>query len=140
MYLRNDEGKEIGVRRNVPLCSKVATSNWKAEQMLHALISKTLELRQKTSPSMVPDETVTFRCFVEMRCLPIQGDTRSLAYRKINTLRIKHYLVQHFGRIPLNQIGHPGSEPDSTIWPQSLGSRSPSPRGSPRTRPHPPGC
>jgi hypothetical protein len=31
--------------------------------------------------------------------------TRSPAYRKIDTFEIKHYLVEHFGRIPLSQLG-----------------------------------
>jgi hypothetical protein len=52
--------------------------------MLHALISKILELRQKTSPSIVTDETVTFRCFVEKRCLPIKEGTWSPAYRDLS--------------------------------------------------------
>jgi hypothetical protein len=38
VYLHNDEGKEMG--RDVPLCSKAATSKWKTEQMQHALILK----------------------------------------------------------------------------------------------------
>jgi hypothetical protein len=29
----------------------------------------------------------------------------SPAYRKINTYEIKHYLVGHFGRVPLMQLG-----------------------------------
>src|SRR5580704_17359122 len=81
VYLRNDEGKEVGKRRNVPLCPKAGTPKWKAEQMLHALILKDTGTPAKTSPGVVPDETVTFRWFVEERYLPMREGTWSPAYR-----------------------------------------------------------
>lgn len=105
VYLRNEGGKEVGKRRNVPLCPKAGTPKWKAEQMLHALILKETGTPAKVTPGIVPDETVTFRWFVEERYLPMREGTWSPAYRKINTFEIKHYLVEHFGRIPLNQLG-----------------------------------
>ena len=105
VYLRNEEGKEVGKRRNVPLCPKAGTPKWKAEEMLHALILQDTGVPAKTSPGIVPDETVTFQWFVAERYLPMREGTWSPAYRKINTFEIKHYLVEHFGRIPLNQLG-----------------------------------
>jgi integrase len=105
VYLRNEEGKEVGKRRNIPLCPKAGTPKWKAEQMLHALILKDTGVPAQTSPGIIPDETVTFRWFVEERYLPMRQATWSPAYRKINTFEIKHYLVKHFGRISLNQLG-----------------------------------
>jgi hypothetical protein len=59
----------------------------------------------QTSPGIIPDESITFRWFVEERYLPMREGTWSPAYRKINTFEIKHYLVVHFGRIPFSQIG-----------------------------------
>ena len=87
VYLRNEEGKEVGKRRNVPLCPKAGTPKWKAEEMLHALILKDTGVPAKTSPGIVPDETVTFQWFVEERYLPMRQGTWSPAYRKINTYR-----------------------------------------------------
>ena len=40
VYSRNEEGKEVGRRRNIPLCPKSGTPKWKVEQMLHSLILK----------------------------------------------------------------------------------------------------
>lgn len=48
VYLRNEEGKEVGKRRNVPLCPKAGTPKWQAEQMLHALILKETGTPAKT--------------------------------------------------------------------------------------------
>ena len=64
VYLRNEEGKEVGKRRNVPLCPKAGTPKWKAEEMLHALILQETGVPAKTSPGVIPDETVTFQWFV----------------------------------------------------------------------------
>ena len=51
------------------------------------------------------DDSVTFQWFVEECYLPMRQETWSPAYRKINSYEIKHYLVEHFGRIPLGQLG-----------------------------------
>jgi integrase len=104
VYLRNEEGKEVGKRRNVPLCPKAGTPKWKAEQMLHTIILNETGVPAKTSSS-IPDESVTFRWFVEERYIPMREGTWSPAYRKINSYEIKHYLVEHFGRIALGKLG-----------------------------------
>jgi|UPI00047E67F2 integrase len=103
-YLRNEEGKEVGKRRNVPLCPKANTPKWKAEQMLHALILKETGVPAKDS-SAVATESVTFRWFVEERYLPMRQGSWSPAYRKINTYEIHHYLIGQFGRVPLEKMG-----------------------------------
>jgi integrase len=105
VYLRTEEGKEVGKRRNVPLYPKAGTPKWKAEQMLHALILKDTGSPAKISPGIVADGAVTFRWFVEERYIPMRQGTWSPAYRKINTFEIKHYLVEQFGRIPLKNLG-----------------------------------
>jgi integrase len=104
VYLRNEEGKEIGKRRNTPLCPKAGTPKWKAKQMLYALILNKTGVPAKTS-SAISDESVTFRWFVEKRYIPMRENTWNPAYRKINSYEIKHYLVEHFGRIALGQLG-----------------------------------
>jgi integrase len=104
VYLRNEEGKEVGKRRNIPLCPKAGTPKWKAEQMLHTIILNETGVPARTS-SAIPDESVTFRWFVEERYIPMREGTWSPAYRKIHTYEIKHYLVEHFGRIALGQLG-----------------------------------
>ena len=49
VYFRNEEGKEVGKRRNIPLCPKAGTPKWKAEQMLHALILNETGVPAKTA-------------------------------------------------------------------------------------------
>lgn len=111
VYSRNEEGKEVGLRRNVPICPKAGTPKWKAEEMLHSVILSETGMPAATKGSRVeaaqsaPNDTGTFRWFVEERYLPMRQGSWSPAYRKINTYEIRHYLVEHFGRIPLGQIG-----------------------------------
>ena len=94
VYFRNESGKEVGKRRNVPLCPKAGTPKWKAEQMLHTIILNETGVAAKTS-SITADEFVTFRWFVEERYLPMRQGAWSPAYRKINSYEIEHYLVNH---------------------------------------------
>ena len=104
VYFRDETGKEVGKRRNVPLCPKAGTTKWKAEQMLHALILKETGMPAKTGGA-IEDDSVTFRWFVGERYLPMRQGAWSPAYRRINSYEINHYLVEHFGRIPLGQLG-----------------------------------
>jgi integrase len=104
VYLRNEEGKEVGKRRNIPLCPKAGTPKWKAEQKLHAIILNETGVPAKITPG-ISDDSATFRWFVEERYIPMRQGSWSPAYRKINTYEIKHYLVGHFGRVPLIQLG-----------------------------------
>jgi hypothetical protein len=50
VYFRDEKGKEVGKRRNVPICPKAGTTKWKAEEMLHALILKDTPLCVGDSP------------------------------------------------------------------------------------------
>jgi integrase len=72
--------------------------------MLHAIILNETGVPAKTIPA-ISDDSATFRWFVEERYIPMRQGAWSPAYRKINTYEIKHYLVEHFGRIPLGQLG-----------------------------------
>ena len=106
VYSLNEEGKEAGKRRNVPLCPKAGTPKWKAEQMLHALILKETGVPAQTSDAAATaNESITFRQFVEERYIPMRQGAWSPAYRKTNLYGIQHYLVEHFGRVPLNKLG-----------------------------------
>jgi hypothetical protein len=104
VYLRNEEGKEVGKRRHIPLCPKAGTPKWKAEQKLHAIILNETGVPAKMAPG-IPDDSATFRWFVEERYILMRQGSWSPAYRKINTYEIKHYLVGHFGRIPMAKLG-----------------------------------
>jgi integrase len=104
VYVRNEDGKEVGKRRNIPLCPKAGTPKWKAEQMLHVLILNETGVPAKTA-NAVDGEAVTFRWFVEERYIPMRQGSWSPAYRKINIYEIRHYLVDNFGRIPMGQLG-----------------------------------
>ena len=104
VYFRDERGKEVGKRRNVPICPKAGITKWKAEEMLHALILKDTGMPAKMA-SAIEDDSVTFRWFVGERYLPMRQGAWSPAYRRINSYEINHYLVEQFGRIPLGQIG-----------------------------------
>src|ERR1017187_7046158 len=104
VYFRDERGKEVGKRRNVPLCPKAGTTKWKAEEMLHALILKETGMPAKMAGA-IEDDSVTFRWFVGERYLPMRQGAWSPAYLRINSYEINHYLVGHFGRIPLGQLG-----------------------------------
>jgi len=67
---------------------------------LRALIPKETGVPAKTDGA-IEDDSVTFRWFVLERYLPMRQGAWSPAYRRINSYEIKHYLVGHFGRIPL---------------------------------------
>jgi hypothetical protein len=104
VYLRDENGKEVGRRRNIPLCPKAGTPKWKAEQMLHAIILNETGVPAKTTTT-IADDSATFRWFVEERYILMRQSAWSQAYRKINSYEIRHYLVDRFGRIPLGQLG-----------------------------------
>ena len=70
VYFRNETGKEVGKRRNVPLCPKAGTTKWKAQEMLHALILKETGMPAKMAGA-IEDDSVTFRWFVGERYLQI---------------------------------------------------------------------
>jgi integrase len=72
--------------------------------MLHALILKETGKPAKMAGA-IEDDSVTFRWFVGERYLPMREGAWSPAYRRINSYEINHYIVEHFGRIPLGQLG-----------------------------------
>jgi hypothetical protein len=71
VYLRNEEGKEVGKRRHIPRCPKAGTPKWKAEQKLHAIILSETGAPAKIPPG-IPDNSATFRWFVEERYIPMR--------------------------------------------------------------------
>jgi hypothetical protein len=104
VYLRNKEGKEVSKRRNIALCPKANTQKWKAEQMLHGIILKETAVPARNSTA-IPDDSVTFRWFVQERYIPMRQGGWSPAYKKTNTYEIEHYLISHFGRLRLQNWG-----------------------------------
>jgi hypothetical protein len=104
VYLRNKEGKEVNKRRNIALCPKANTPKWKAEQILHGIILKETAVPARTSTA-IPDDSVTFRWFVQERYIPMRQGSWSPAYKKTNTYEIEHYLISHFGRLRLRELG-----------------------------------
>lgn len=104
VYVRNEQGKEVSKRRNVPLCPKANSPKWKAEQMLHNIILKETAVPAKMSRP-TPDGSVTFRWFVEERYIPMRQGSWSPAYKNTNLYELDHYLCSHFGRVPLKDLG-----------------------------------
>jgi integrase len=104
IYIRDQEGKEVSKRRNIPLCPKANTPKWKVQQMLNAIILKETAVPARTT-AVLPDDSATFRWFVQERYIPMRQGGWSPAYKKTNTYEIEHYLVSHFGRVPLRELG-----------------------------------
>src|ERR1700690_696984 len=103
IYGKDQDGKEVRRHRNVRVCPKANTPKWKAEQLLREIILK--EAGASVSPrTLLSDDSVTFRWFVNERYIPIRQGKWSPAYRKTNTYQLKHYLVSQFGDLPLRKL------------------------------------
>ena len=103
VYRKDRQGKEVRRQRNVALCPKANTPKWKAEQMLKEIILKETEGAGPT-PTLPPDDSVTFRWFVKERYIPMRRGSWSPAYKKTNTYNLEHYLIEHFGDLPLRNL------------------------------------
>lgn len=103
IYGKDQEGKEVRKHRNVAICKKAEAPKWKAEQMLREIILK--ETRGAgIKAALVPDDTLTFRWFVQQRYIPMRQGSWSPAYKKTNTYQLDHYLVSAFGDFPLSKL------------------------------------
>lgn len=103
VYRKDQNGKEVRRQRNVRICPKANTPKWKAEQMLQEIILKESKGLGPT-PTLPPDDSVTFRWFVKQRYIPMRQGGWSPAYKKTNTYQLEHYLVSHFGDLPLRNL------------------------------------
>jgi hypothetical protein len=103
VYRKDQNGKEIRKQRNVRICPKANTPKWKAEQMLQEIIAKETKGVGPT-PTLPPDDSMSFRWFVEQRYIPMRQGGWSPAYKETNTYQLGHYLVSHFGDLPLRNL------------------------------------
>jgi integrase len=103
VYQKDREGKEVRKQRNIKLCPKANTPKWKAEEMLRDIILKDTKGVGPT-PTLPPDDTVTFRWFVKERYIPMRRGSWSPTYKKTNTYNLEHYLIGHFGEMPLRNL------------------------------------
>ena len=97
VYQKNQDGKEVRSHRNVAICPKANTPKWKAQQMLQEVI-----VRESGGPGRVhtlpPDDSVTFRWFVNQRYIPMREGTWSPAYtdmQKHGTLKDTQGILRH---------------------------------------------
>ena len=70
-------------------------------------------------PTLPPDDSVTFRWFVKQRYIPMRQGSWSPAYKKTNTYQLDHYLVSHFGDLPLRSL----SAFESQVWLNGLAEK-----------------
>lgn len=103
VYKKDQQGKEVRRQRNVAICPKANTPKWKAEQLLQEIILKETKGVGPT-PTLPPDDSVTFRWFVKDRYIPMRRGSWSPAYKKTNTYNLEHYLIGHFGDLPLRNL------------------------------------
>lgn len=103
VYRKDENGKEVRRQRNVRICPKAGTPKWKAEQMLQEIIRKE-SCGMGPTPTLPPDDSVTFRWFVKERYIPMRQGGWSPAYKKTNTYQLDHYLVSQFGDLPLRNL------------------------------------
>jgi len=118
IYGKDQDGKEVRRHRNVRICPKANTPKWKAEQLLREIILK--EAGAADSPrTLLADDSVTFRWFVNERYIPMRRGKWSPAYRKTNTYQLEHYLVSQFGDLPLRKLDAFGIQ----IWLNGLADK-----------------
>jgi integrase len=103
VYQKDRQGKEVCKHRCIKICAKANTPKWKAEQMLKEIILKETKGVGPT-PTLPSDDSVTFRWFVRERYIPMRRGSWSPAYRKTNTYNLEHYLIEHFGDLPLRNL------------------------------------
>lgn len=103
VYRKDQNGKEIRKQRNVRICPKANTPKWKAEQILQEIILKESQGLGSTS-TLPPDDSVTFRWFVKQRYISMRQGSWSPAYKKTNAYQLEHYLISHFGDLPLRNL------------------------------------
>jgi integrase len=103
VYQKDRDGREVRKQRNIKLCPKANTTKWKAEEMLRDIILKDTKGVGPT-PTLPPDDTVTFRWFVKERYIPMRRGSWSPTYKKTNTYNLEHYLIGHFGEMPLRNL------------------------------------
>jgi integrase len=103
VYQKDREGKEVRKQRNIKLCPKANTPKWKAEEKLRDIILKDTK-GVGPAPTLPPDDTVTFRWFVKERYIPMRRGSWSPTYKKTNTYNLEHYLIGHFGEMPLRNL------------------------------------
>jgi hypothetical protein len=115
VYVRNEEGKQVGKRRNIPLCPRQTRPSARRNRCCTQLSSKKLLYRR--SSRRIPDGSVTFRWFVQERYIPMREGGWSPAYKKINTYELEHYLCSHFGRVLLRDQTRRRGAPESGAWP-----------------------
>ena len=103
VYRKDQQGKEVRKSRSIKLCPKAGTPKWKAEQILQEII-----LKQTNGvgpiPTLPPDDSVTFRWFVQERYIPMRRGSWSPTYKKTNTYNLEHYLIGYFGEMPLRNL------------------------------------
>jgi hypothetical protein len=92
-------GFELLREGTVPL----ACPRWKAEQLLREMILKESS-GANLIQSLTPDDSLTFRWFVEERYIPMRQGKWSPACRETNTYQLKHYLTSQFGDLPLKAL------------------------------------
>lgn len=103
-YRKDQQGKEVRKYRCIKICPKANTPKWKAEQMLREIILRESKGAGMT-PTLQPDDSVTFRWFVQERYIPMRRGSWSPTYKKTNNYNLEHYLIGHFGDLPLRHLG-----------------------------------
>jgi hypothetical protein len=118
VYQKNHDGKEVRSHRNVSICPKANTPKWKAQKMLQEIIVKESG-GPGSVPTLPPDDSVIFRWFVNQRYIPMREGAWSPAYKKSNTYELGHYLISHFGDLPLRKLDAFGIQ----IWLNQLAAK-----------------
>ncbi len=103
VYRKDQEGKEVRKFRSIKICPKAGTPKWKAEQMLQEIILKETKGVGPT-PTLPPDNSVTFRWFIKERYISMRRGAWSPTYKRTNTYNLEHYLIGHFGEMPLRNL------------------------------------
>jgi len=103
VYYKDRNGQEVSRTKRVVLGAKSSMTKWEAEKKLERTALVANGGGGKT-PTILADDSVTFGWFVEERYLPMRRGRWRPATKKTTEFEIGHYLVAHFGEIPLRDL------------------------------------
>lgn len=96
VYLRNQQGEEVGKRKKVVLGLKSQLRKHEAEEKLREIIGQSNGRTPSERALLPPDDSVTFEWFVREKYFPLRRGKWGPATRKKTEFEINHYLVERF--------------------------------------------
>lgn len=104
VYYKGRDGQEVCQTKRVVLGPKSEMKKWEAEKKLEQITAIANGSGGRTPTTLLADDSVTFKWFVEERYFPMRRGRWRPATRKSTEFEIKRYLVGKFGAVPLREL------------------------------------